>query len=90
MWGAKEIHSPGEMDREHLFPADRDGFSIIKSNRWLRCAGHWEVLITAQAWISRAVIAKNYLQRTQHTKLMCLDSTTKGLSTDAPQNQICL
>lgn len=48
--GAKErvINSPGGVDREHPFQTDRDGCIIINS-QWLRCSGHWELILTLQA-----------------------------------------
>ena len=90
--GAREgvINSPGRMDRKRPFQADRDGCIIIGNSQWLRYSAHWELLLRAPAWISRAVIFKTCFQRTQSANLMCLDSTTKGLATDEPHNQMCL
>lgn len=51
------LNFPGGIDRDHALQADRDG-CITTSSQWLRCSGHWELLVLARAWISRAVIAR--------------------------------
>lgn len=58
MMSAKEevVRSPKGRDRDHAFQADRDSCIIPRSSQWLKCSGHWELLLIDQAWISRAVL----------------------------------